>query len=131
MRHALACSVICAAILAFGSPASAQVSFGITIGQPPPPRAYRVPPRPGRDYLWVEGYWYPQGNGKHYKWHDGYWTRPPFAGAYWVDPYYYGGRYVPGYWEDGRRRANHDHHWDNDRNRRDDGRDKGHDNDHR
>ena len=68
--------------------------FGITIGQPPAPRAYRVPPRPGRDFVWVEGYWYPQGKGKHYKWHDGYWTRPPFAGAYWVEPYYYRGQYV-------------------------------------
>jgi hypothetical protein len=29
---------------------------------PPPPRVYRVRPRPGPAFVWVEGYWYPQGN---------------------------------------------------------------------
>src|SRR6185436_5495577 len=64
----------------------AQVSVGIRIGEPPAPRAYRVPNRPSPDYVWVEGYQYPQGS--HYRWHDGYWTRPPYQGAYWVEPYY-------------------------------------------
>ncbi len=64
---------------------SAQISIGIRIGPPPPPRVVRVlPPNPGPDFMWVEGYWFPVGN--HYKWHDGYWTRAPYPGARWVAP---------------------------------------------
>jgi len=114
MRHLLKLAAV-SGLLLFASPASAQISFGITIGQPPPPRAYRVAPRPGPEFAWVEGYWYPQG--KHYRWHDGYWTRAPFPGAYWVEPYYLGGRYFSGYWEDGVRRREHDHRWDRGRDR--------------
>jgi YXWGXW repeat-containing protein len=84
------------------------VSFGVQIGEPPAPRAYRVPAQPRGDSVWVEGYWYPQGN--HYRWHDGYWARPPVAGAYWVQPYYHEGRYVPGYFEGPRGRR-----WDGNR----------------
>jgi len=52
------------------SVARAQVSFDVHIGPPPAPRAYRVPPQPGPEYVWVEGYWYPIGG--RYRWHDGY-----------------------------------------------------------
>jgi hypothetical protein len=99
----------------FAPPAHAQVSFGFRIGPPPAPRVYRVPRQPGPEYVWVEGYWFPQGS--RYAWHDGYWTRPPFAGAYWVEPYYVGGRYFAGRWEDGRRSIGHDHRWDRRRER--------------
>jgi hypothetical protein len=115
MRNVLKAFVLAALFVVPAATANAQVSFGITIGNPPPPRAYRVPPRPGPDYIWVEGYQYPQ-NGK-YRWHDGYWTRPPFQGAYWVEPYYYRGQYYAGRWEDGRRTMNHDHHWDGGKDR--------------
>jgi hypothetical protein len=108
-------------ILASASTAGAQVSFDLRIGPPPPPRVYRVPAQPGPDFVWVEGYWYPQGS--HYRWHDGYWTRPPFAGAYWVAPYHLDGRYYAGRWEDGRRSFRHDHRWDRGR-QRDEGRDR-------
>jgi WXXGXW repeat (2 copies) len=120
MRHVLACSALGAALLMSAAPANAQVSIGITIGQPPPPQVYRVPARPNPDFIWVEGYWYPQGH--HYKWHDGYWTRPPFAGAYWVEPYYRHGQYFDGYWDGGRGRFDHHHEWDHDRDRRDEDR---------
>lgn len=90
--------------------AQAQVSFGIRIGEPPPPRAYRVPPPPGPDYIWVEGYQYPV-NGR-WAWHNGYWTRPPYEGAYWVAPYHVGGQYYAGRWEGARGIVNHDHRWD-------------------
>src|SRR5947207_14479853 len=66
---------ISALLVGPASTAHAQISFGIHIGEPPAPRAYRVPPRPGPDYVWVEGYQYPEGG--RYRWHDGYWTRPP------------------------------------------------------
>ena len=91
--------------------ASAQISFDVHIGTPPPPpRAYRVPAQPGPDYDWIEGYWYPQGG--QYLWHNGYWTRPPYAGAYWVAPYYEGGQYYAGRWEGSRGNVAHDHRWD-------------------
>lgn len=111
MRIGLMSTAAAALLLTAGSAANAQVSVGVSIGRPPapvvieepppPPRLYAVAARPGPEFMWVEGYWYPQG--RHYRWHDGYWTRPPYAGAYWVEPYYHKGSYVAGYWEGGRR----------------------------
>src|SRR5262245_7163968 len=92
---------------------SQQVSIGIQIGAPPPPRVYAVrPPCPGpeAEYAWVDGYWYPVSG--HYYWHRGYWTRPPYVGAVWVVPRYEDGRYYAGYWSGPRGRFEHDHHWD-------------------
>lgn len=110
--HALALSVV---FLAAASAADAQISIGIRIGEPPPPRAYRVARQPGPEFVWVEGYWYPQG--RHYQWHDGYWTRPPYEGAYWVSPYNADGLYFAGYWGGGRGRFDHEHRWDRERAR--------------
>jgi hypothetical protein len=108
---------VSALLLAPASTAHAQVSIGIRIGEPPPPpvRAYRVPRRPGPEFTWVEGYWYPVG--RRYVWHDGYWTRPPYEGAYWVAPYHTGGQYFQGHWEGGRGVVVHDHRWDKERRR--------------
>lgn len=104
------------ALLLAPATAHAQVTFDVRIGQPPPPpRVYRVPPQPGPDYVWVEGYWYPQGS--HYRWHNGYWTRPPYEGAYWVQPYHVGGEYYAGHWEGRRGDLFHDHRWDRSRQR--------------
>jgi hypothetical protein len=130
MRTILQTLAISALLLAPASAAQPQMSFGIRIGEPPAPRAYRVPPQPGPDYEWVEGYWYPQGS--RYQWHDGYWTRPPYEGAYWVAPYHTGGQYFAGHWEGRRGNLAHDHHWDRSR-QRDERRDPRHDdrNDHR
>jgi hypothetical protein len=119
MRTSLQTLAISALLLASASAAQAQVTFGIRIGAPPAPRAYRVPPQPGPGYVWVEGYQYPQGS--RYAWHDGYWTRPPYEGAYWVDPYYSGGRYFAGQWEGNHGNITHDHHWDRS-SQRDEGR---------
>jgi hypothetical protein len=47
--------------LSFAIPASGQVSFGVTIGAPPPPLRYEVPPpMPAPGYVWVDGYWVPR-----------------------------------------------------------------------
>ena len=110
MTKLLQAFAVAAAILIPASTAHAQISFGIRIGEPPAPRAYRIPPRPGPDYVWVEGYQYPEGG--RYVWHDGYWTRPPYEGAYWVEPYYVGGQYYAGRWEGSRGNVEHDHRWD-------------------
>src|SRR5882672_12273456 len=97
MRNLLKLSAVLGLLFFAPSPAHAQVSFGLSFGTPPPPpRVYRVDPRPGPDHEWVEGYWYP--NGRQWAWHDGYWTRPPYAGSYWVQPYWEGGRFFEGYW---------------------------------
>ena len=133
MRTRVAFTALCTLVLLSGAPVSAQISVGVSIGHPaavvieepapvvieapPPPRTYVVAARPGPEFMWVEGYWYPQGH--HYRWHDGYWTRPPYAGAYWVAPYYVRGAYVAGYWGGARGRFDHDHRSDNDRDRRD------------
>jgi WXXGXW repeat (2 copies) len=109
-------------VLLVPATAHAQVSFGITIGPPPPLRASVVRPQPHPDNIWVDGYWYPQGS--HYVWHAGYWTAAPYAGAYWNEPYYTGHQYVAGYWDGDHGRQDHDHHSDRGKQR------DYHDNDH-
>src|SRR5579872_4051551 len=82
----------------------------------PPPRAVRVvPPSPGPEFFWVDGYWYPAG--RDYRWHSGYWTRPPYPAARWVAPRRDGERFFAGYWEGDHGRFEHDHHRDHDRDR--------------
>jgi WXXGXW repeat (2 copies) len=58
-----------------------------------------VPPCPGPDYTWVDGYWSPYG-GRN-AWVSGYWARPAYAGGYYVAPRYaqprYDNRYYDGY----------------------------------
>jgi YXWGXW repeat-containing protein len=105
-----------ATLLLAGGTLFGQVSIGIRIGAPPPPRVVRVrPPGPGSDFFWVDGYWYPVGN--RYRWHEGYWTRPPYGGARWIAPRHDGERFFDGYWEGDRGRFEHDHRWDRDRDR--------------
>jgi hypothetical protein len=110
MRRFLQTFALSGLLLASASTASAQIYVGVRIGPPPPARGYRVPPRPGPEYVWVEGYQYPQGS--HYAWHNGYWTRPPYEGAYWVEPYHLNGQYFAGRWEGGRGYVTHNHSWD-------------------
>src|SRR6185503_19084376 len=103
-----------ALMLLAGGAGYAQVSIGVRIGPPPPPRVLRVRPvAPGPSYVWVEGYWYPVGN--RYRWHNGYWTRPPYVGSRWISPRYEGDRFLDGYWESDRGRRDHDHRWDRSR----------------
>ena len=118
-----------AAVLLLGSHgACAQVAIGIGIGSPPEPRVVYVhPPRPGPEFVWIDGYWYPVRG--HYRWHEGYWTRPPYAGARWIGPRHEGGLYYRGYWEGDHGRFDHHHEWDHD-HRRDYDRYHYHDHDH-
>jgi hypothetical protein len=108
--------LVAAMLLGGVSALAAQISIGVRIGPPPPPRVVRiVPDRPGPEFIWIEGYWYPVGN--HYKWHQGYWSRPPYEGARWVGPHHDGERFYEGYWEGERGRVGHDHRWDRDHDR--------------
>jgi len=116
MNRLMKTALIAAMLLGGISAAAAQVSIGVRIGPPPPPRVVRVlPSRPGPDFFWIEGYWYPVGN--HYKWHPGYWTRPPYEGARWNPAHHDGERFYEGYWEGERGRVDHDHRWDHDHDR--------------
>jgi hypothetical protein len=109
-------------MLLAGSAVFGQVSLGIRIGAPPPPRVVRVRPiSPGPGYIYVDGYWYPSNN--RYVWHNGYYTRPPSVGAAWVGPRYEGQQFYAGYWSVGDRQFQHDHHWDRDKRNRDYNRD--------
>ena len=125
VKGALLTTLLSTLLLTAVPASAAQVSFGIRIGPPPAPRVVRtLPPRPGPDFIWVDGYWYPVGN--HYRWHAGYWTRPPYPGAHWVGPRHEGGEFYNGYWDGPRGRFDHDHRWDRDRDR---DRDRDHDRD--
>jgi hypothetical protein len=116
MRNYIRTTLLVALLLAGVSTAKAQISVGIRIGAPPRPRVVRVlPRRPGPEFVWVAGYWYPVGH--HYKWHEGYWTRPPYEGANWVSPRYDGGEFFEGYWEGSHGKVEHDHRSDRDRDR--------------
>ena len=111
MKNVLRATLLLAMLLVAVRASEAQVSVGIVIGAPPPPRVVAVvPATPGPGFVWVEGYWYPVG--RHYRWHEGYWSRPPYVGARWVAPRHDGERYFAGYWEGDRGRVEHDHRWD-------------------
>ena len=53
---------------------------------PPPPYQEIVVERdrPGRDYIWVGGYW--SWSHGHHVWVGGHWDRPPHPGAVWIEP---------------------------------------------
>ena len=115
MRNLLKTAALSAVLLA-GISTKAQVSIGIQIGTPPPPRVVVVmPAQPDPDYVWVGGYWYPVEG--HYHWHEGYWSRPPYEGARWVPSRHEGGQFFAGYWEGGKGRVEHDHRWDKEKER--------------
>ncbi|HTZ76164.1 MAG TPA: hypothetical protein VMB47_19775 [Candidatus Aquilonibacter sp.] len=115
MRNFIRMFMIVGLLLGCGSMARAQVSFGIRIGPPPRVRVEHRPPRPGPDFVWVTGYWYPDHG--HYVWESGYWTRPPYPGAYWVPPHRADGEYFQGYWNGPHGRFYHNHAWDHDQQR--------------
>lgn len=108
MKSLICTAFLAAVLLTAGSASGAQFSIGIRIGPPPAARSLRVMPvRPGPQFIWVAGYWYP--NGKNYKWHAGYWTQPPYQGAVWAAPHHDGQMYFNGYWEGSQGRVEHDH----------------------
>jgi hypothetical protein len=82
-----------AMMLLAGGSMFAQTRFSVGIGfggqgagfyQPPPSYASNIPPRPGPDYTWVDGYW-SQNYGRN-TWVAGYWNRQPFSNGYQVAP---------------------------------------------
>jgi hypothetical protein len=94
---------------AIAVPASAQIGIYVRTG-PPAPRYERRSDAPGPGYVWVDGYWAPQG--RHYVWVGGRWQQPPYAGAYWNHSHYdheqKGWRLHEGHWD----HEDHDRHDD-------------------
>jgi hypothetical protein len=71
------------------APASAQVSFGISVGFPPPELpVYEQPICPGEGYIWTPGYWAWDRDDEDYYWVPGTWVLAPEVGFLWT----------PGYW---------------------------------
>jgi hypothetical protein len=70
MKSTFRTFAVLALLVAPAATTHAQVSFGIRIGEPPPPRAYRVPPQPGPDYF--AGRW---EGGRRYVNHSHRWDR--------------------------------------------------------
>jgi hypothetical protein len=62
---------------------------------PPPPPAVIAAPGPG--YVWVDGYWVPDGG--RWVWVGGYWALPPYPDAVWI-----GGRWEHRHWSHDHRR---------------------------
>ena len=55
MRYLLKASILAIVLSGVAATANAQISVGIRIGAPPPPVAYRVPPRPALRRLDANG----------------------------------------------------------------------------
>jgi len=109
MRSFISAALLTLILAAGESAFGAQVSIGIRIGAPPPPRVvYVAPQRPDPEYVWIDGYWYAVKN--RYRWHEGYWTLPPYARARWVAPRYEREMYFVGYWDGDHGRIEHKHH---------------------
>ena len=105
-----------ALLLSVSTLLNGQISIGVKIGAPPPPRVLRVrPASPGPDHLWIDGYWFVEGG--RYRWHDGYWTRRPYEGAFWVGPRHDGAQFFNGHWDGPNGRFEHEHRWDKERGR--------------
>jgi hypothetical protein len=80
-----------AIMLLAGGSMFAQTRFSVGVGfggqgagfyQPAPSYGYNVPPSPGPDYYWVDGYWSQDHGGN--TWIAGYWNRQPVNGGYQV-----------------------------------------------
>jgi WXXGXW repeat (2 copies) len=85
---------------ALSAPAFGQIQ--IYIGTPPPPVRYEVvPPMPAEGFVWMAGFWEPQG--PRYRWVPGRYERAPEPGAYWAPARYehddHGWKLHKGYWE--------------------------------
>jgi hypothetical protein len=84
------------------SPAAAQasVSFGVTVGTPPPAPIYEVVPAPRVGYVWAPGYW--RWEHERHVWQAGHWMEARH-GYHWVPDRWeraeHGWGHAPGHWD--------------------------------
>jgi YXWGXW repeat-containing protein len=71
-------------VLSFGcvgnEPPMTSGTLLVSIGPPPPRREYR-PRAPGRDFIWIEGYY--RWTSAEYDWVPGHWEQRPHRKAHW------------------------------------------------
>ena len=81
-----------------------NLQIHIATEAPPHLRHERRSPRPGPDYVWINGAW--AWEGGQWAWVPGRWDRPAERHARWVSPRYAhdgdGYRYEPGHWSNER-----------------------------
>jgi len=99
-----------AVLAAFSGPsASAQIRIGVDLPSihirvapdaPPPVRHEVRMRRPGRNHVWIAGYW--DREDDRWVWAPGRWERPGHRGSSWVKARYHregdAYRYEPGHW---------------------------------
>jgi hypothetical protein len=85
------------------TPASAQISIGVSVNVAPPELpVYDQPPIPGDGYVWTPGYWAWSDDDQDYFWVPGTWVPAPQPDYLWT-PGYWGAAdavflWHPGYW---------------------------------
>jgi len=97
---AISTPVIVAPAIVTTAAAQATLSFGVTIGVPPPAPIFEAVPAPRSGFIWAPGYWYWDG-GRHL-WAPGRWIaeRPGY-------------RWVPDRWAHVEGGWRHEYgHWD-------------------
>ncbi len=90
LRHLLLTATLLSSplLLAVPTPATAQVSIGISVELPPPMLPdYEQPPMPEYGYVWTPGYWSWAQPVGHY-WVPGTWVLPPEPEVLWTPPYW-------------------------------------------
>jgi hypothetical protein len=124
---------ILAVALIAGGTLFAQPRFSVGIGvggygpgyYPPPAYTQYMPPCPGPDYSWVEGYWVPRG-GRNI-WINGFW-RSPYVTGYRVAPRYAAPRYYNNSYRGSDRNRGSDNRYQNRGRERNDNRSRGYSN---
>jgi len=83
------------AVVAVTPPPPSPLAGEIIVQTAPPPlRFEHRGPRPGHEYVWLNGYWVFRDG--HHVWIAGHWDRPPHGRRVWVEPRWerHGGSYV-------------------------------------
>lgn len=81
-------------VAAAPAPVAPAATTVVITSAPPPLRHEWRGHRPGRDFIWVSGYW--RWDGGRHVWVAGHWMRPPQGHRVWVAPRWEhrGGTYV-------------------------------------
>ena len=115
MKKALQTLALSVLLFAPASASSAQVSIGIRIGEPPPPRVYRSPYAPAPSLCGSKATGIHRADNTRGTTATGRGRRT--RARTWVEPYHVGGQYYAGRWEGSRAPLLHDHRWDREKRR--------------
>lgn len=65
---------------------------------PPPARVEVISAPPGREFVWIAGYW---TWNDEYVWMPGHWAHPPRRNLHWAPGRWHRGKHHQWYWEPG------------------------------